>query len=67
MGGILQNAHGNLLALNYGEQIGAPPSPGQGGHLYNLATNGSNCGEALYNFEVGQPIALVERGRDVVP
>ncbi|MCK4342661.1 MAG: hypothetical protein KAY37_13165 [Phycisphaerae bacterium] len=57
-GGVLHNAHGNLLGLNFGVMVSDPPAAGEGGHLYNFATDGSNCGEHLYSFEVGEPYEI---------
>jgi hypothetical protein len=54
-GGALHNADGNLLALNFGI---APTGgcadegrPDEGGKVYNLATDGSDQGELIYEFD----------------
>jgi len=57
--GVLHNATGNLLAMNFGAgggSPGAPPTcsdpnrPEEGAKLYNLATDGSNRSQLLWDF-----------------
>lgn len=58
-GGILHNANGNLLTMNFGAGGGTPGSgptcsdpmrPGEAAKVYNLATNGDDEGQLLYDF-----------------
>lgn len=52
LGGVLHNAAGNLLALNFGAGFSEPPEETQGGYLYNLSTDGSDEGEELYHWNM---------------
>ncbi|MBL8878281.1 MAG: hypothetical protein JNG88_04095 [Phycisphaerales bacterium] len=50
-GGVLHNADGNLLALNFGSPLTTGcTDPAEGGVLYNLATDGSGLIQELYRF-----------------
>ena len=62
--GTLHCATGNLLSLNYGSAGGGTTpncsDPNQGGRLYNLATNGRNASEKL--FDMGDPARTILLG-----
>jgi hypothetical protein len=64
--GVQHYAHGNLLAVDFGAGgggVGAPPActdanrPEEGAKIFSLATNGSNGGQLLWDFNsrVGNP------------
>ena len=50
-GGILHNAAGNLLALNFG-------TSSTGGNVYNYSTNGDNGGEQIFDLNDVNPYGL---------